>query len=73
MPEKLPERGRIVGMIVPEDQFSASAATKIVARGGKIFRKRVGGPAGIRKPDLTPENTDLDAQLSQVPQPSKSP
>ena len=65
MQEKLPEKRKIVGMIVPADQFSDSADAEIVARGGKIFREREGEPAGIRFPDLTSGNTDLNVQLSR--------
>jgi len=64
MKEEGPERGRIVGMIVPASQFLNLAAVDLVAKGGKVFRPQLEGPAGIRFPELTPEDTDLDAQSS---------
>ncbi len=70
MPEKGPERGRVVGMIVPASQFLNLAAVELVTKGGKIFRPKLEGPAGIRFPDAAPEDTYLDAQLpySEWPQ-----
>jgi len=62
MQEEEPERGRVVGMIVPASQFSTLRAVDLVTEGGKVFRRKLEGPAGIKFPDQTPENTYLDAQ-----------
>jgi hypothetical protein len=64
MQEEEPERGRIVGRIVPASQFLNLAAVDLVAKGGKVFRPKLEGPAGFRDPDLTSENTDFDALSS---------